>query len=227
MSTSCPTDIDLRSAREASMVIVHHVPPELTDRFVELQEEITEAGKLAPGYVKTEVYPPAEKDSDQWVVVMTFTDHASLERWFECPERLGRVEKVIEEIGSFTIKKVPTGFGAWFARLDADGEEAAVDGLPGWKMVLVVLLALYPTVMLTTIFINPWISALGLAGMIMVGNALSVCLLQWALMPPLTAALQRWIRTPISNAPLLNIGGAVGIVAILTGMTFLFHTISG
>ncbi len=226
MSTNCPTDIDLRSAHEASMVIVHHVPPELTDRFVTLQEEITEAGKLAPGYVRTEVYPPAEEDSDQWVVVMTFTDHASLERWFECPERLRRVEKVSEEIGSFTIRKVPTGFGAWFARVDADGEAAAVDELPGWKMVLVVLLALYPTVMLITTFVNPWIVGLGLAATILVGNILGVCLLQWAFMPPLTSALQRWIKTPVSKAPLLNLAGTVGIVVILGVVMSLFHQLS-
>ena len=226
MSATCQPKIDLRPA-EASMVIVHHVPPERVDRFVELQEEITDAGKLAPGYVRTEVYPPTERGSDQWVVVMTFTDQASLDRWFDSPERIRRVSKVSEEIGSFSIKKLPTGFGAWFARLDSDGKEVSPDEVPGWKMVMVVLLGLYPTVMLTMTFVNPWLSGVGLAATILIGNVLTVCLLQWILMPWLTSAMERWIRTPVSTAPLLNVGGAFGIAALLGCMTLLFRHFSG
>ncbi|TWU08648.1 hypothetical protein CA54_38840 [Symmachiella macrocystis] len=223
MSTVCTSDIDVRPA-EASMVIVHQVPPQLADRFVELQEEITVAAKQAPGYVKTQVYPPAATDSNQWVAVMTFADQDSLNRWYESSERIDRAAKISEEIGEFSVKKMPTGFGAWFARLDDD---AASDQLPGWKMVMVVLLALYPTVMLTTAFVNPWLSGLGLAVTILLGNILSVSLLQWVLMPQLTNFMQRWLRTPFAQAPLLNIGGVLGITALLLGFTMLFRLITG
>ncbi len=224
MSTVCTSDIDVRPA-EASMVIVHQVPPQLADRFVELQEEITLAAKQAPGYVKTQVYPPAAADSDQWVAVMTFADQDSLDRWYESSERIDRAAKFNEEIGEFSVKKMPTGFGAWFARLDDD--DAASGQLPGWKMVMVVLLALYPTVMLTSAFVNPWLSGLGLAVTILLGNILSVSLLQWVLMPQLTNYMQRWLRTPFAQAPLLNIGGVLGITALLVGFTMLFRLITG
>lgn len=229
MSIACPSEIEVRPS-EASMVIVHHVPPELADRFVQLQEEVTTAGKQAPGYVKTEVYPPAEKDSDQWVIVMTFADQKSLDRWFDSSERIDSVSKMRDEIGTFTIKKMPAGLGAWFAGLDRGEnglDDAPLDQLPGWKMVMAVLLALYPIVMLTMTFLNPWMSGLGLAVQVLIGNALSVCLLQWVLMPPLTAAMQRWLRTPFSKAPYLNLGGALGIAAILGCVTLLFRQISG
>lgn len=226
MNTVCTADIDVRPA-EASMVIVHHVPPLLADRFVELQEEITIAAKQAPGYVTTQVYPPAEADSDQWVAVMTFADQASLDHWFESTERVRRVSKVVDEIGNFSIKKMPAGFGAWFARLDHDDKAAPVDQLPGWKMILVVLLALYPIVMITMIVVNPWLSGLGLAVTILFGNILSVTLLQWPLMPALTTVLRRWLRTPFANAPLLNVFIALGIAALLGGMTILFRQLSG
>lgn len=224
MSTVCTSDIDVRPA-EASMVIVHQVPPQLTDRFVELQEEITLAAKQAPGYVKTQVYPPADANSDQWVAMMTFADQDSLDRWYESSERSVQAAKISEEIGEFSVKKMPTGFGAWFARLDDD--DAASGQLPGWKMVMVVLLALYPTVMLTSAFINPWFSGLGLAVTILLGNILSVSLLQWVLMPQLTNFMQRWLRTPFAQAPLLNIGGVLGITALLGCFTMLFRQITG
>jgi len=225
MSTVCTTDIDVRPA-EASMVIVHQVPPQLADRFVELQEEITLAAQQAPGYVKTQVYPPADADSDQWVAVMTFADQFSLNHWYESSERIDRASKISEEIGEFSVKKMPTGFGAWFARLD-DDDDAASDHLPGWKMVMVVLLALYPTVMLTTAFVNPWLSGLGLAVTILLGNIVSVSLLQWLLMPQLTSVMQRWLRTPFAQAPLLNVGGVLGITALLGCLTMLFRLITG
>jgi len=229
MSIACPSEIDVRPS-DASMVIVHHVPPELADRFVQLQEEVTAAGKKAPGYVKTEVYPPAEKDSDQWVIVMTFADQRSLDRWFNSTERIDSVSKMRDEIGSFTIKKMPAGLGAWFAGLDRseNGQgDASLEQLPGWKMVMVVLLALYPLVMLIMTYLNPWIPNVGLSVQVLIGNILSVCLLQWVLMPPLTAAMQRWLRTPFSKAPYLNLAGAIGIVAMLVAATLLFRHIAG
>jgi len=209
------------------LVIVHHVPPELADRFVELQEDITTAAKLARGYVRTEVYPPADPDSDQWVVVMTFADQDCLDRWFESPERIRRISKMREEIGEFSVRKLPSGFGEWFAGLDPNDGGAPVEQLPGWKMVLAVLLALYPTVMLITIFINPWLSGLGLASTILIGSAISVCLLQYALMPALTSAIRRWLRTPFNDAPLLIAGGALGIVAALGCLAVLFRQFTG
>lgn len=221
VDTHSPLDLDLRLS-EASLVIVHQVPSRLSDRFVEIQQEITAAAKQAPGYAKTEVYPPAKESSDQWVVVMSFRDPVNLEKWFRSPERMRCVSR-LSEVGDFSIKKMPSGLGSWFAGL-GDASEAP---LPGWKMVLSVLSVLYPTAMLNVIYVNPWLESTGLAVTILIGCGLSVTLLQWVLMPPLTKALGRWLRTPFLKAPLLNLAGIAGIAAVLGLFALLFRRLAG
>lgn len=225
MGTTCPTDFDVRSA-EASTVIVHHVPAHLADRFVEWQREITAAAKQAPGYVKTEVYPPADDRADQWVFVLTFSDRESLDNWLESSDRAAVLATIPREMGSFSIETMPSGFGAWFAGLDR-GDNGAND-LPGWKMVAIVTFALYPTVMLQTLLVSPWLgSLLGMAYSMLILNVIVVSLLQWGLVPPLMTSLRRWLFTPFGKAPLLNVGVALGMAAILVFLATLFRQFSG
>lgn len=228
MSTSCPSEIDVRFA-EASSVIVHHVPTQQVDQFLEWEKEITRTAKGVSGDVKTEVYPPTEANADRWVVVMTFANQGDLNRWLESPERADCLAKKPAEMGSYSVEKMPGGFGAWFAGLDRTSNgrgDVPVDRLPGWKTALVVLLALYPTVMLLTLFVYPWLTGIGLAFTILIGNILIVSILQWILMPPLMAILHRWLVTPPSKSRLLNLSGALGIAAILGCLAVLFHAFS-
>jgi uncharacterized protein len=225
MGTACPTDFDVRST-EASTVIVHHVPPHVSEQFVEWENEITALVKQSPGYVKTEAYPPCDGHSDQWVFVLTFTDQDSLNRWLKCPQRAAALAMMPTEMGSFSMEKMPAGFGAWFADLDRDGN--AADDLPGWKMVMIVTFALYPTVMLQSLFVTPWlIGWLGMAFTMLILNFVCVSILQWGLVPPLMTALRRWLITPFSKAPLLNVCIALGMAVILVCLAMLFRPFSG
>ncbi len=207
MVASFPTDIDLQPA-EASTVFVHHVPPARTNQFVQWQKEVSSAAKRLPGYVMTEVYRPGRVQSDQWVVVMKFRNQESLDRWLDSEERADCLTRIPVQINS-SVDKMPAGFGVWFAgleRAESASNGAPVDEIPGWKMFMAVLLALYPAVMLLTLFVSPWLSSAGMAFTMLIGNALSVGLLQWVLMPSLMIAMRRWLTTPFATSPLLNLG---------------------
>src|SRR5436309_14986580 len=101
----------------ASSVIVHRVPPDRVEQFLELQRGITEAAKAFPGYQATDVYPPAEPQPSEWVVVIHFDGPEALRRWLDSPVRAGWIEKFRAERGDFRLKTLPAGFGAWFATL--------------------------------------------------------------------------------------------------------------
>jgi hypothetical protein len=101
------------------------------------------------------------------VVVLHFDTAAALRGWLDSPERAGWVARLRDEVGEFRLRTLPGGFGPWFA-----------DPPAPWKVALTVLLGLYPTVMLLTLFVGPHTSRLGLALSMLVGNALSVALLQ-------------------------------------------------
>jgi uncharacterized protein len=207
----------------ASSVIVHRVPPDRVEQFLELQRGITEAAKAFPGYQATDVYPPAERQQSEWVVVIHFDGPETLQRWLDSPVRAEWIEKRRNELGDFRLKTLPTGFGAWFSDL-VDGPEAAP---PPWKIALSVLLALYPTVVVLALCVGPYLNPLGLAVSMLVSNALSVSILQWAVTPALNPLLRPWLRANDQHQRALSLGGLVTILLLLGGMAVLFRLMAG
>jgi hypothetical protein len=191
---------------------------------MEWQRGVTAAAESFAGYLGTDVYPPSGAPEDQWVVVVYFDDQATLERWLESPIRDQWVQKLRAEVGDFELTTVPGGFGAWFAGLTSSRGGALP---PSWKMALTVLLGLYPTVMLLTLLVGPHTSQLGLALSMLIGNALSVTLLQWAVMPALTSLLGRWLRANRDPDRYISIGGLVLILLLLGGLLLVFRQVQG
>src|SRR5262245_28839667 len=217
------SSVQVRGAR-ASSVIVHRVPPDRGEQFLELQRGITEAAKAFPGYQATEVYPPAERQQSEWVVVIHFDGPETLQRWLDSPVRAEWIGKLRNQTGDFRLKTLPTGFGAWFASL-VNGSDGALP--PSWKIALTVLLALYPTVMVLAIGLGPYLSPLGPAVSMLIGNALSVSILQWAVTPALRALLAPWLRANKPNQRTFSLGGVVAILLLLGVMAALFRLATG
>jgi uncharacterized protein len=228
MSPSSSSDtphpaVELRGSR-ASSVIIHRVPTDSAARFMEWQRGITQTAESFPGYQATDVYPPADRWHQQWVVVIHFDNPEALQRWLDSSARSEWIAKLPSEISDFRLKTLPTGFGPWFAGLVGRPE----GGLPpSWKMALTVLLGLYPTVMLLTLFVGPHTSPLGLALSMLIGNALSVSILQWAVMPALNALLARWLHAKADQGEIPSVGGLFLILLLLGGLVVVFRQVTG
>ena len=204
----------------ASSIIVHRVPPGAADRFLDFENQFTAAAESFPGYQGTDVYPPADPKAEEWVVILHFSDTIALQKWLESPVRAETVEKVRREFGEFDVKVLPTGFGSWFT---GQGNQPAAGLPPGWKMVLTVLLGLYPTVFVLNATVSHVTNPLGYAVSLLIGNLMSVSILQWVLMPRLTQVFGPWLH---ANAPGQGGKTATGlavIAALLGGMALLFH----
>jgi len=218
-----PAGMDLRPSR-ASSVIVHQVPPDSVDPFLEWQRGIARAAERFPGYQATDVYPPADRQQRQWVVVVHFNDPEALQRWIDSPVRSEWTAKLPNSVRDFHLKTLPAGFGPWFAGM-VDGQASPLP--PSWKMALTVFLGIYPTVMLLTVLVGPLTSALGLALSMLIGNALSIAILQWAVMPALERALGPWLRANAANEKTRSLGGLFLIVCALAAMAVLFRRLTG
>jgi len=214
--------VEVRLCR-ASAVVVQRVPAAVADWFLEWQRGIHAVAGSFAGFRGTDVYPPSDGQREEWVVVFHFDDERSLQRWLDSPTRAEWVEKLRGKIGDFKLQVMPGGFGPWFAGL-APSPEAAPSS---WKMVLMVLLGLYPTVMLLTIVVGPWTSPLGLAVSMLIGNALSVSILQWGVMPALTTLFGPWLKAHSGRKKLLSIGGLCLILLLLAGLAILFRQVTG
>ena len=207
----------------ASSVIVHRLRPDQAERFLELQRGITEAAQGFPGYQATDVYPPAERQQSEWVVVIHFESPEALQRWLDSPVRAQWLEKIRAAVGEFRLKALPTGFGAWFAGLVDEP-----DGVPpSWKIAASILLTLYPTVVLLAIFVGPYINPLGLAVSMLISNALSVSILQWGVTPAVKSLLAPWLRANEEKQRAFSLGGLVVILLLLVGMTIGFRLVNG
>jgi len=217
---ACPP-LELRGAR-ASSVILQRISAHASEAFMEWQRAITvDAAKFA-GYQTTEIYPPSGQQ-DEWVVILHFDDSSSLQAWLDSPQRAEWMAKLPCEFRDYRLQILPSGFGAWFAGLGEDG------GLPAHgKVILSVLLGLYPVVMLLTILLSPYTTRLfGLAVALLIGNAISVVILEWG-----TPALNRfvlapWLRARGREGLRVTLIGTAVILAALVVMAALFRLATG
>jgi antibiotic biosynthesis monooxygenase (ABM) superfamily enzyme len=209
----------------ASVVIVQRVPPAEVDWFLGWQADVAQAAEACGGYCGADVFPPSGDNPDEWVVLVHFEDQTALEAWLASPARAERVDRLRAKIGDFDLETLSGGFGSWFAGR-AQGRASAP---PGWKMALTVLLALFPTVMLLTIVVGPYTSPLGLAVSMLIGNALSISILQWAVMPVLTRLLGPWLHANANGSRKDVKGFAVTglVVLVLASLATLFRQITG
>lgn len=215
--------MELRVSR-ASAVVVQRVPASLADWFMEWQVGVSQAAEGFAGYRGTDVYPPVDNGRNEWVVVLHFESDTLLKGWLDSSVRAQWVEKLQEQVGDFDLKAMPGGFGAWFAGL---GQCSTAETPPSWKMALAVLLGLYPTVMVLTLFPGPYTEPFGLAVAMLVGNALSVSLLQWAVMPVLTTVLAPWLKANSPNQKTLSVAGLFLILVLLAVLAILFRRVTG
>lgn len=215
--------MEVRSSR-ATAIVVQHVSAAKADWFREWEQGVTGAAEGFAGFRGADVYPPADDQHDEWVVVIHFADETSLQGWLNSSVRAHWVEKLQEQAGDFELKALPGGFSPWFAGLHRGLNEAPPSD---WKMALTVLLGLYPTVMLLAFFPGTYTQPLGLAYAMLIGNAISVCILQWAVMPVLNVLLAPWLKADSDTQKPLLIGGVIGILAALGVMAIVFYKITG
>jgi len=215
-----PPVLEVRGAR-ASSVIVQRFPAEGADLFLQWERGICDAAATFPGYHTTEIYPPAAGE-EEWVVILHFDTPENLQGWLDSPKRAEWVAKLPREVRDFRLRTMPTGFGAWFAGLTEGGAPLA-----HWKSFLAVLLALYPTVMLLGFVLSPQTARFGPAVQMLIGNAVSVALLEWLLMPITIRALGRWLRASGPDGRAVSLAGLGIIVLALGAMALAFRVVTG
>jgi antibiotic biosynthesis monooxygenase (ABM) superfamily enzyme len=208
----------------ASSIIVHPVPPETADRFIEWQRGLPRLRRASLATNRLTFTRRWRGERQEWVAVMQFETGEEMQRWLDSPERAEWIGKLPKEIANFRLKKLPRAFGPWFAGLAGDAPHELP---PGWKMAVSVLIALYPTVMLLALLVDPHVSFLGLPASMLISNILSCGLLQWVVMPALHPLLAPWLAARGKTGLSLTIGGAVLIAVVLAVLVLLFTRITG
>ncbi|WP_300155609.1 hypothetical protein [Solidesulfovibrio sp.] len=215
--------MEVRVAR-ASAVASQRVPPGREEWFLAWQRGVSAAAETFPGYRGADVYPPGPGQGEQWIAVIHFDAPEQLDAWLASPVRAQWVAKLRENVGDFELEAFSRGFGPWFACLRDAPDRAAP---AGWKMALVVLLGLYPTVMVLTLFPGPLLAPLGLPVSMLLGNAMSIAILQWGVMPLLSAAFATWLTASGPAGRRATLLGLAVIAACLALLVLFFGAVAG
>ncbi len=180
-------------------VVATHVPPGQEARFHAWCAEIQAAQGRFAGYRGTSIHAPAEAGAAPWwTTTIRFGTAPQLDAWLASPERAALLRRADRGFRSFRQRRLPDSFAAWFPGF---GEDAP----PLWKQAALVLLVLYPVVMLEMRFLSPRLAALPPALATFLGNALSVGLVTWPLMPIAVAAMGWWLHPRDRRAELLGL----------------------
>ena len=202
--------VDYTVAHGVTMVIVTEIKPGKEAAYRAWADRIQKLQATFPGYLGSFVQPPQHKETG-WTTVLRFDSAANLDGWMKSPARAAMVKESEDLVAGFHAQRVDTSFPGWAPNDPATGAPPSM-----WKTACLVLLTLFPVVMLELRFLNPHLEALNPAVRTFIGNAISVGLTTWPLMPLAIFALPR-LAVSRGPAALDGVGDADRPGALLPG----------
>ena len=173
--------------QSATEVVVTDIKPGKEDAYRAWADRIQKVQETFPGYLGSFVQPPHQKERG-WTTVLRFDSPANLDNWLDSEPRAALIKDGADLIQGFHAQRVDTSFPGWAPLNPATGKPPNM-----WKTASLVLLTLFPVVMLEIKFLSPLTGKLNPALGTFIGNAISVALTTWPLMPLAIAAFKGWI----------------------------------
>ena len=182
----------------ASTVVTTRVKPGSDQWYADWQGRMGAAQQGFPGYVGQRVQAPVPGTNNDWVAIVAFETEEDLERWQDSPERATLVAESQPYVERYDVRPADSAFESWFAKGDGGGKPP-----PGWKLSAIVLLVLYPVVMLEFFTLNHLtndILKLNPALGFFIGNAISVAITGFFLIPWASKLLHWWLVPPAAES---------------------------
>lgn len=198
-------------------VIVTEIDPEKRNLYRDWLAKIHQAEAKVPGYQGMYVQRPLQEEGRYWITFLQFDTAENLDRWLKSPERQEILKELNPLIKAFETHRIISPFAGWFRSIAKMG---AIP--PVWKQTMLVLLVLFPIVMLEFKFLNPLTSNLNLSLAIFIGNAISVILISWPMMPIAIFLFKWWLNPPIWHSTKINIIGTSILLLIYLLEIFIF-----
>lgn len=153
-----------------------------------------EASKFE-GHLGTQLIRPSNHISSEYVVIFKFDNYSNLKKWEESTGRARWIEKTGDFTeGSAHIHKL-TGLEYWFA-LPKEPLQAPP---PRYKMAIATFLALFPTINLVNLTINPLLDGLHEIIRLAITVMITVALMTYLIMPLMIRLLAFWLYKNLQN----------------------------
>lgn len=196
-------------SKGATEVIITETHPDQRNFYGQWLARIHQAEAKIQGFRGMYVQSPVGEQGKYWVTFLQFDSTENLERWLASSERKEILKELDPLIKAFESHRVISPYAGWFGSI-AKNEVPAV-----WKQTMLVLLVLFPIVMLELKFLNPRLQNLNLSLATFIGNAISVALISWPMLPMVIFFFTWWLRP--QNTAKVN---AMGVLILLVIYVF-------
>lgn len=188
-------------------VFVTQITPEREHAYRNWIAKIHQVEAKFPGFRGMYVQSPRTDQGHNWITLLQFDTQENLDRWLASKERQEVLKESASLITSLERHRIISSYAGWFSSIAQQGALP-----PVWKQTMLVLLVLFPIVMFEIRFLNPLINSLNPSLATFIGNAISVSLVSWPMMPIAIWALDWWLSP--KERPHINAIG-IGVVALL------------
>ncbi|MGO4649532.1 antibiotic biosynthesis monooxygenase [Nocardia sp. 2YAB30] len=202
-------------------VFRHSVARGKEDEFAATESRLVASSSTFSGFEGAALFPTSE--AGQWFSVIRFRTGHQLSDWMHSEERAAILPELRSELTEdFTADAHTTPFGSTLRTVD--GETRIT---PTWKIAMLVLLVLYPTVMTLSRFLGPVLDEIGAEPWLAMwlSQIVSVALMSWFLSPAVATCFRRWLD-PIDGAGWrISAAGAAVVVAVYVMTLLLFASV--
>lgn len=171
-------------------VIVTQVSPGMEEDYRAWTAKIHQAEAKFPGFRGVYVQSPEVGRGKHWITLLQFDTMENLDCWLQSSERKQVLKESKTLISSLESHRVISPYAGWFASIAKTGELP-----PVWKQTMLVLLVLFPIVVFELKYLSPLTASLNLSTATFIGNALSVTLISFPMMPIAIYFLGWWLST--------------------------------
>lgn len=191
-------------------VFITQVNPSQDKAYREWMAKVHQIEAAFPGFKGMYVQAPNPGQGQNWITLLQFDTPENLDRWLNSTER----QKILQEgkslVTSFDSHRVVSPYGGWFASLAKEKGKLP----PLWKQTMIILLVLFPIVMFEFKYLSPWTNPLNISLGTFIGNAISVSLISWPMMPIAIWFLGWWLSPKEENSQRITFWGTL-IVLLL------------
>lgn len=196
-------------------IFITQVSPGQENRFREWSAKIQQIEAKFPGFCGVHIQA-AENQQQNWITLLQFDSHENLDRWLQSEERKQILKESASFISSLETHRMASPFAGWFSSIARPEHPPSV-----WKQTMLVLLVLFPIVMLEMKYLNPLINWMGLSLSTFIGNAVSVSLISFPMMPLAIYFLGWWVSPGTNQKKAKTIvGGLIVIFLYLLEIVF-------
>ena len=199
-----------------TLITSHLVAPELISAYEAENNALNDIASSYSGFLGCEVHHPSDLNPE-YTVIIRFDSRENMNRWLNSPERKSGLERLYQYTLGHQTKVIGTGFGQWFA-VDRESSIAASP----WKQAMVVLFALFPTVMFLNLSVGAFLEhrEVPFALNVFIGNLLGTIVLTWVMMPVAVRIMGWWIAPRVSST--VTLLGVLTMLAVYVAEVLLF-----